>query len=272
MRITVGHAIVIIMIVACAVYAAAISIAFPGYLYIPSSPWWSHLWTTYIFLVTWVVLGITALVARFAPKEKREVPVKKSTGASNPGGEEKRARVWITSREAGVIAAFGAVGFAWNALGLIVVFFPPASWTLSNPLAYIGAIATGPFGGIILGLTSALMLYSMLADILDWIFTINFPAMLAYWAIKDVIKPIRYPLLFIQSFFIMQEDVWAWSIWMAFPFKLFPPETLWSFNLIPIVPWSLLNAIIITVIVALVDQFAPGLLRPTWFDRYIGKA
>src|SRR5438309_1384498 len=122
-----------------------------------------------IWVVAVVTTGATTWVAyKFLPKEK---PVAPRVATAADGGTVTvrigRRIAAVTSREAGLIAAFSGITFAWNALGLIIVVVP-------STIVFIG-------------------------------------------------------------------------------------------------PWSLLNAVPIVIIVALLDRYAPGFLRPTWLDRYTTK-
>ncbi|MFQ6126297.1 MAG: hypothetical protein ACE5R6_17065 [Candidatus Heimdallarchaeota archaeon] len=74
-------------------------------------------------------------------------------------GETEYRRPWLTSRQVGMIAAFGGLGFAWRALGLVIPLVPPFLLDIRETINVIAAFAGGPFVaigvGILVGLPSA---------------------------------------------------------------------------------------------------------------------
>jgi len=98
-----------------------------------------------------------------------------------------------------------------------------------------------------------------------WLITI------AYYFYHDVAKVYKYPILFVQTFLLHQYDVFSWALWASNFAKLAPTSFVVPSTIVFIGPWSLLNAVPIVIIVALLDRYAPGFLRPTWLDRYTTK-
>ena len=101
-----------------------------------------------IWVVAVVTTGATTWVAyKFLPKEK---PVAPRAATAADGGTVTmgigRRIAAVTSREAGLIAAFSGITFAWNALGLIIVVFPPGSWSITGIMPQIVGMGTGPIG------------------------------------------------------------------------------------------------------------------------------
>ena len=68
-------------------------------------------------------------------------------------------RPLLSSRQIGMIAAFGGLGFAWRALGLVIPLVPPFLLDIRETINAIAAFAGGPFVaigvGILIGLPSA---------------------------------------------------------------------------------------------------------------------
>lgn len=94
-------------------------------------------------------------------------------------GEQKEAEVeyrrpLLSSRQIGMIAAFGGLGFAWRALGLVIPLVPPYLLDIRETINVIAAFAGGPFVaigvGILIGLPSSVpfcdVIYYPLAGIL----------------------------------------------------------------------------------------------------------
>src|SRR5438046_9293443 len=99
-----------------------------------------------IWVVAVVTTGATTWVAyKFLPKEK---PVAPRAATAADGGTVTvgigRRIAAVTSREAGLIAAFSGITFAWNALGLIIVVFPPGSWSITGIMPQVLGSGTGP--------------------------------------------------------------------------------------------------------------------------------
>jgi hypothetical protein len=73
--------------------------------------------------------------------------------------EEKYRRPLLTSRQVAMIAAFGGLGFAWRALGLIIPLYPPYVLDIRESINVIAAFAGGPWVaigvGILIGLPSS---------------------------------------------------------------------------------------------------------------------
>src|SRR5213076_3264569 len=107
----------------------------------------------------------------------------------------------VTSREAGLIAAFSGITFAWNALGLIIVVFPPGSWSITGIMPQIVGMGTGPIGLFIAHFLGGLL----------W-----------YYFYHDVAKVYKYPILFVQTFLLHQYDVFSWALWASNFAKLAP--------------------------------------------------
>jgi hypothetical protein len=219
-----------------------------------------------MFVIAAAATGVTTYVAyKFLPKER-------SPGAAAADGGEApstaRKIVAITSREAGIIAAFSGITFAWNALGLIIVIFPPGSWSITGIMPQIVGMATGPIGLIIAHFIGGLLWYDFPWGTFNFMLSATWLVAVAYYFYHDVAKAYKYPILFIQTFLLHQYDVYSWALWASHFAKLAPVDFVIPATIVFIGPWSLLNAIPIVIIVALLDKFAPGFMRPTWLDRY----
>ncbi len=73
--------------------------------------------------------------------------------------EKEYRRPLLTSRQVAMIAAFGGLGFAWRALGLVIPLYPPYVLDIRESINVIAAFAGGPWVavgvGILIGLPSS---------------------------------------------------------------------------------------------------------------------
>ncbi len=94
-------------------------------------------------------------------------------------GETEYRRPLLSSRQVGMIAAFGGLGFAWRALGLVIPLVPPYLLDIRETILVISAFAGGPYVaigvGILIGLPSSVpyadVVYYPMIGILLSIFT-----------------------------------------------------------------------------------------------------
>lgn len=228
-----------------------------------------------IWLAAIATTGVTTWVAyKFLPKE-REPSAKPPMRASADGGTMTVTRpgmgrriVAVTSREAGIIAAFSGITFAWNALGLIIVIFPPGSWSITGIMPQIVGMGTGPIGLIISHFIGGLLWYDFPWGTFNFMLSSTWLVTISYYFYHNVAKAYKYPILFAQTFLLHQYDVFTWALWASNFAKLADTAFVVPSTIVFIGPWSLLNAVPLVIIVLLLDVFAPGFLRPTWLDRY----
>jgi hypothetical protein len=71
-------------------------------------------------------------------------------------------RPFLTARQVGMVAAFGGMGFAWRALGLVIPLYPPFVLDIRETVIILAAFAGGPYVGVVsgflMGLPSAIPL------------------------------------------------------------------------------------------------------------------
>jgi len=74
--------------------------------------------------------------------------------------EKPPRRPLMTARQVGMVAAFGGMGFAWRALGLVIPLTPPYVLDIRETVIMLAAFAGGPYVGIasgfLMGLPSAI--------------------------------------------------------------------------------------------------------------------
>jgi len=74
--------------------------------------------------------------------------------------EKPPRRPFLTARQVGMVAAFGGMGFAWRALGLVIPLTPPFVLDIRETVCVLAAFAGGPYVGIasgfLMGLPSAI--------------------------------------------------------------------------------------------------------------------
>jgi hypothetical protein len=210
-----------------------------------------------MFFIGIVISFIIIYASRFLPKEVPE------------SGEVKKApSVLLTSTEAAIIAAFSGITFAWNALGLIIVIFPPGSWSLSGIMPQLVGFATGPVGLVITHFIAGLLWYDFPWGTYNFMLSGTWPNMLIYWHLRDLKKVYRYAFITITTFIFHQYDVWTWAMWAVHFAKLAPVEYIIPATYVFIPAWAIINTVSIVVLLVILDRISPGLLRPTWLDRY----
>lgn len=71
-----------------------------------------------------------------------------------------KRRPLLSARQVGMVAAFGGMGFAWRALGLIIPLYPPFVLDIRETVLVLAAFAGGPYvaivSGFLMGLPSAI--------------------------------------------------------------------------------------------------------------------
>lgn len=176
--------------------------------------------------------------------------------------EEEYRRPLLTSRQVGMIAAFGGLGFAWRALGLVIPLFPPYVLDIRETINVIAAFAGGPYValgvGILIGLPSSVpfcdVIYYPLIGILLSLFSKHI------FANKDKWGGL-YALLII-TIVLIPIELLAWTI---FNFELalvglvsFIPEMIGSF------PTAVIYMIQEIIPLWIVLKLFPDFMRPTW--------
>jgi len=227
-----------------------------------------------LWVIAIVATGVTTWAAyKFLPKESPRTGPKAAAdgGMATVTPTLRRKIVTVTSREAGIIAAFSGITFAWNALGLIIVVFPPGSWSITGIMPQIVGMGTGPIGLFIAHFLGGLLWYDFPWGTFNFMLSSTWLVTIAYYFYADVAKVYKYPILFAQTFLLHQYDVFSWALWASNFAKLAPTSFVVPSTIVFIGPWSLLNAVPLVIIVALLDRYAPGFLRPTWLDRYTTK-
>lgn len=221
-----------------------------------------------MWLIAVVVTGVSTWAAyRFLPKASpRWGPTRAADGGATM--TVGRRIVSVTSREAGIIAAFSGITFAWNALGLIIVVFPPGSWSITGIMPQIVGMGTGPIGLFIAHFLGGLLWYDFPWGTFNFMLSSTWLVMIAYYFYHNVSPVYKYPILFAQTFLLHQYDVFSWALWASNFAHLAPTSFVVPATIVFIGPWSLLNTVPLVIIVILLDRFAPGFLRPTWLDRY----
>jgi small basic protein len=129
-------------------------------------------------------------------------------------------------------------------------------------------MVVGPMGAIILGFIAALTSHTMVTDVFEGILTICVPTALYYWAIRNVTKKVRYPIVFVMTFLINQLDAYIWSLWSCYFYQWIPTEMVLVTTAASLGPWSALNAVTVTAFCILADKYAPGFMKPTWATRW----
>ncbi len=182
-------------------------------------------------------------------------------------GEKKieKRRPLLTARQVGMIAAFGGLGFAWRALGLVVLI-PPTTYVLGirYTLLAIVSFAGGPYvaiaSGFLMGLPSAYPLYDCVAFPLIGI-TIASVSKRA-WRWMEEKKHIRaYSLILVAI--ILAEFIIS-APWGAFVIAMFGVAPFWPFFLSTVAGPSIVHILQEFIPLAIVLRTSPEFMRPRW--------
>jgi hypothetical protein len=116
---------------------------------------------------------------------------------------EKSAKPFLTSRQVGLAAAFGAAGFAFRASGLVIAMAPPLVIDLGALMPCLAGMAAGPLVGIIVGIARGIPSGLPVEDLLLQ------PVKGIYWAylwkygiLKIPNQKIRWPVFMIVTWLV----------------------------------------------------------------------
>jgi hypothetical protein len=124
--------------------------------------------------------------------------------------EKSQRRPFLTARQVGMVAAFGGMGFAWRALGLVIPLYPPFVLDIRETVIVLAAFAGGPYVGIASGFLMGLPSAIPLADI--WYYpgvalTVCAATKPAWKLIKSGKSALGYGLLIVTIIFA--EGFWG---------------------------------------------------------------
>jgi hypothetical protein len=172
---------------------------------------------------------------------------------------EKR-RVWLTTRQIGVVAAVGGLGFAYAALGLYIPIVPPFIVDIREPLAVIIAMSAGPYAAIIAGVLMGLGLSPV--DGIPYYVMLGFLFSLVSKKVWKLTGWKRYALL-VGS--ILAIYVFVLGPWLSFAESVIYGMTFWDWwNImwgVAIFPMYIIEEIVV-ILVAM--KFAPEFMKPRW--------
>ncbi|MCR4398238.1 MAG: hypothetical protein NUV93_04670 [Firmicutes bacterium] len=180
------------------------------------------------------------------------------------GTEPRERRSLLTARQVGLIAAFGGLGFAWRALGLVIPLYPPFVLDIRETAIVLAAFAGGPWvglcTGILIGLPSAI-------PVMDIIY---YPAIALtfclfvkkIWQLKGIA---RYALAIVSLVGIeyligLPISAYVISLFGLAPFKPFL-ITSWVGG----TGYVYCAQMVIPLLLAL--ELAPGFMKPRWSWR-----
>lgn len=174
---------------------------------------------------------------------------------------EKR-RVWLTTRQIGIVATLGGLGFAYCALGLYIPIVPPFIVDIREPLAAVIGMAAGPWGaligGFLMGVSGTTPVvgcpYYMALGLLFAAFSKKIWG-LKSWAGRIALTTaailainvfVLTPILVVGMYLVYGLTLWDWLV------------IIWG---VAIVPMYIVEEIVV-VLVAM--KFAPRFMEPRW--------
>ena len=178
----------------------------------------------------------------------------------NASSEEYR-RPLLTARQVGIVAAFGGLGFAWRALGLVIPLIPPWVMDVRYTLLAIASFAGGPYVGIACGILYCIP--SPLPFMLDFPQAGVLYASIAY-TVWNHRKSWGYVVLIVAAIIIQAYMQIFDTFFLAYVAQLVPfwPGLIASFS----VPYGIyVIQVIIPIILAI--RLFPDFMKPRWSWR-----
>lgn len=175
---------------------------------------------------------------------------------------------FLTARQVGLVAAFGGLGFAWRALGLVIPLYPPYVLDIREVVNILGAVAGGPYVGIAIGILLALPSGVPFADLAYYPGSAILFALMAkaIWPLK---KPRQWIIMILSV--ILIEYLWAMPSF-AFMLQVFGMAPFWPEYLASAFGGTgYIYTAIMIVALALAIRMAPDFMKPTWSWRRGGE-
>jgi len=183
---------------------------------------------------------------------------------------EKEKTIWMTSRELAIAAALGSLNFAASAMGLVVPVLPAVAWDIGSAVQPIGAMASGPIGGIIIAILASIPRPVAVLNLCSYIPMCILYA-LCYYPIRNLKNRYRMPLMGLVIFLLNMLYLLPIGVWfVVYFYKMAPPEAFWPLIMTFVVP-VLLDAIARIAVALAVLAVTPGFVQPTWWSRWRHK-
>jgi len=173
--------------------------------------------------------------------------------------ERKRRRVLLSSRQVGIVAAFGGLGFAYIALGLYIPLAGPWIVDLREPLTVLTGMVGGPWVGLMTGFLCIVgspwpmgeAPYYMVLGFLTGVVSKKI------WALSGWRRWVTLIIcLFVFEYLVFLWPAWWWNTFLGYPFMV----------LIYTGYFGALPIYIVTevIVIALGYRFAPEFMEPRW--------
>jgi hypothetical protein len=173
----------------------------------------------------------------------------------------RKRKSYLTTRQIGIVAALGGLGFAYPALGLYIPIVPPFIVDIREPLGVIISMAGGPWAGLISGFLMGISGTTPLAGVPYYMMEGFLFAIFAK-KIYELSGWKRYALL---SGWIVFLNVVVLSPWLAVSLSVIYGNTIYSWWLImwgvAVFPLYIVEEI---VACSIAKRFAPAFMKPRW--------
>jgi hypothetical protein len=170
-------------------------------------------------------------------------------------------RVWLSTRQIGIVAALGGLGFAYCALGLYIPIVPPFIVDIREPLGVIIGMAAGPWGALIGGLLMGISGTTPLAGV-PYYMTLGFLFAIFSKKIYALTGWKRYTLL---SIVIIALNVFILAPWLGLSLSIIYGMTFYDWMVIMwgvgVFPLYIVEEILAC---AIAMKFAPEFMKPRW--------
>ncbi|NIU02658.1 MAG: hypothetical protein GWN01_17705 [Nitrosopumilaceae archaeon] len=181
--------------------------------------------------------------------------------------ESEVRKPFLTSRQMGLAAAFGAAAFAFRALGLVIPMVPPLVLGPGALMPCLAGMAAGPIVGIIVGIARGIPSGLPQVDLILQPFKgIYWAFVFKYGILKIDDEKKRWPIFWIVTFllqFFVEAPlfIFANSLLGFYPFYPTWPLTLGWYNVL----YAIFQIIIFSAVIrALPDVFGWEEGRATW--------
>lgn len=185
--------------------------------------------------------------------------------------KQKPSIIWFSSREIGVTAAFGGLGFVSVALGLVIPLLPGGGSVFAlQGLSPISSIAAGPIAGFIV---EALTGTPRPFYLVNWVLSLScFPYAFAMVPVRNKPRYIQLPYAILMDYLI-NDAFWlalSGSFFLSFVYGIVPGwagfwSLFWLMQTVFVPATVIINAIYLVIAYTMFPNF----MKMSWWDRWM---